>query len=135
MKELTKAEEQVMQVIWKIGEGFVNDIMRAYPEPKPVYNTMLTMIRILEKKGFVAHEKFGKANRYYPLVSKEEYSESSLKGLVKNYFNNSYFDLMSAFAKKENFTMEQIEELKKMIDEMGSHHRRPGHSRHFGRTR
>ena len=135
MKELTKAEEQVMQVIWKIGEGFVNDIMTAYPEPKPVYNTVLTMIRILEKKGFVAHEQFGKANRYYPLVSKEEYSESSLKGLVKNYFNNSYFDLMSAFAKKENFTMEQIEELKKMIDEMDSHHRRPGHSRHFGRTR
>jgi len=111
MKELTKAEEQVMQVIWKIGSGFANEIMAAYPEPKPAYNTVLTVVRILEKKGFVAHETFCKANRYYPLISKEDYSESSLKGLVENYFNNSYLDLVSAFAKKENFSMEQIEEL------------------------
>lgn len=116
MKELTKAEEQVMQVIWKIGKGFANEIMAAYPEPKPAYNTVLTMVRILEKKGFVAHETFCKANRYYPLVSKKDYSASTLKGLVKNYFNGSYLDLVSAFAKKENFTVEQIEELKKMID-------------------
>jgi predicted transcriptional regulator len=116
MKELTKAEEQVMQVIWKIGQGFANEIMAAYPEPKPAYNTVLTMVRILEKKGFVAHETFCKANRYYPLISKEEYSANSLKGLVQNYFNNSYMDLVSAFAKKENFTIEEIEELKKMIE-------------------
>lgn len=116
MKELTKAEEQVMQVIWKIGSGFANEIMAAYPEPKPAYNTVLTVVRILEKKGFVAHETFCKANRYFPLISKEEYSESSLKGLVENYFNNSYLDLVSAFAKKENFSIEQIEELKKMIE-------------------
>lgn len=116
MKELTKAEEQVMQVIWKIGTGFANEIMAAYPEPKPAYNTVLTVVRILEKKGFVGHEQFCKANRYFPIISKEEYSESSLKGLVENYFNNSYLDLVSAFAKKENFSMEQIEELKKMIE-------------------
>jgi predicted transcriptional regulator len=118
MKELTKAEEQVMQVIWKIGKGFANEIMAAYPEPKPAYNTVLTVVRILEKKGFVGHETFCKANRYFPLISKEEYSESSLKGLVENYFNNSYLDLVSAFAKKENFSMEQLDELKKMIDGM-----------------
>ena len=116
MTELTNAEEQVLQVIWKIGNGFANEIMAAYPEPKPAYNTVLTVVRILEKKGFVGHETFCKANRYYPLVSKEEYSENSLKGLVENYFNNSYLDLVSAFAKKENFSMEQIEELKKMIE-------------------
>ena len=115
MKELTKAEEQVMQVIWNIGQGFANEIMAAYPEPKPAYNTVLTVVRILEKNGFVAHETFCKANRYFPLISKEEYSESSLKGLVENYFNNSYLDLVSAFAKKENFSMEQIEELQKLI--------------------
>lgn len=117
MKELTKSEEQVMQVIWKIGRGFANEIMTAFPEPKPAYNTVLTMVRILEKKGFVAHETFCKANRYFPLVSKEEYSQNSLKGLVSNYFNGSYTELVSAFTKKENFTMEQLQELKKMIEE------------------
>ena len=117
MKELTKSEEQVMQVIWKIGQGFANEIMTAFPEPKPAYNTVLTMVRILEKKGFVGHETFCKANRYFPLVSKEEYSQNSLKGLVSNYFNGSYTELVSAFTKKENFTMEQLQELKKMIEE------------------
>lgn len=116
-KELTKAEEQVMHVIWNIGEGFANEIMSNFPEPKPAYNTVLTIVRILEKKGFVAHETFCKANRYYALVSKEEYSHNSLSGLVKNYFNNSYTELVSAFTKKENFSIEQLEELKKMIDD------------------
>ena len=68
IKELTKAEEQVMHVIWKIGEGFANEIMSNFPEPKPAYNTVLTIVRILEKKGFVGHETFCKANRYYPLI-------------------------------------------------------------------
>lgn len=116
-KELTKAEEQVMHVIWNIGKGFANEIMSNFPEPKPAYNTVLTIVRILEKKGFVAHETFCKANRYYALVSKEEYSHNSLSGLVKNYFNNSYTELVSAFTKKENFSIEQLEELKKMIDD------------------
>ena len=118
MKELTKSEEQVMLVIWKIGQGFANEIMTAFPEPKPAYNTVLTMVRILEKKGFVGHETFCKANRYYPIVSKEEYSQNSLKGLVSNYFNGSYTELVSAFTKKENFTLEQLQELKMMIEDV-----------------
>lgn len=117
MKELTKSEEQVMQVIWKIGQGFANEIMTAFPEPKPAYNTVLTMVRILEKKSFVGHETFCKANRYFPLVSKDEYSQNSLKGLVSNYFNGSYTELVSAFTKKENLSVEQLQELKKMIEE------------------
>lgn len=116
MKELTKAEEQVMQVIWNIGEGFANEIMTAFPEPKPAYNTMLTIVRILEKKGFVTHETFCKANRYRPLISKEEYSQGCVESIVERYFNNSYLDLVSAFAKKENFSLEELEALKKMID-------------------
>lgn len=116
MKELTKSEEQVMQVIWSIGEGFANEIMTAFPEPKPAYNTVLTMVRILEKKGFVGHETFCKANRYFPLVNKEEYSQNSLKGLVSNYFNGSYTELVSAFTKKEKLSVEQLQELKKMIE-------------------
>ena len=116
MKELTKAEEQVMQVLWNIGSGFANEIMSAFPEPKPAYNTVLTVIRILEKKGFVTHETFCKANRYQPAVSKEEYSQRFLGSVVERYFNNSYLDLVSAFAKKENFSLEELEELKKIID-------------------
>ena len=117
MKELTKAEEQVMQVLWGIESGFANEIMTAFPEPKPAYNTVLTIIRILEKKGFVKHETFCKANRYQPVVSKEEYSKKYLGSVVERYFNNSYLDLVSAFAKKENFSLEELETLKKMIDD------------------
>ena len=117
MKELTKAEEQVMQVLWSIGSGFANEIMAAFPEPKPAYNTVLTVIRILEKKGFVTHETFCKANRYTPTVSKEEYSERFLGSVVERYFNNSYLDLVSAFAKKENFSLNELEELRKIIDD------------------
>ena len=117
MRELTKAEEQVMQVLWKVGRGFANEIMAAFPEPKPAYNTVLTVIKILEKKGFVKHETFCRANRYYPTVSKEEYSKHYLGSVVERYFNNSYLDLVSAFAKKENFSLEELEALKKVIDE------------------
>jgi predicted transcriptional regulator len=117
MRELTKGEEQVMQVLWKVGRGFANEIMAAVPEPKPAYNTVLTVIKILEKKGFVRHETFCRANRYSPLISKEEYSQRYLGSVVERYFNNSYLDLVSAFAKKENFSIEELEALKKVIDE------------------
>ena len=117
MKELTKAEEQVMQVIWNIGQGFANEIMAAFPEPKPAYNTVLSIIKILENKGFVKHETFCRAHRYSPAISKEDYSQRYLGSVVERYFNNSYLDLVSAFAKKENFSIEELEEMKKAIDE------------------
>ncbi|MBR0538989.1 MAG: BlaI/MecI/CopY family transcriptional regulator [Bacteroidales bacterium] len=117
MKELTKGEEQVMQVIWSIGQGFANEIMAAFPEPKPAYNTVLTVIKILENIGFVKHETFCRANRYSAAISKEEYSQRYLGSVVERYFNNSYLDLVSAFAKKENFSLEELEALKKVIDE------------------
>ena len=117
MKELTKLEEEIMQVIWQIGQGFANDIMAAIPEPKPAYNTALTIVRILEKKGFVAHNTFGKAHQYFPLISKEEYSKRILSGVVKNYFNNSFRNLISAFADGKNLTLKDLEELKKIINE------------------
>ena len=117
MKELTKGEEQVMQVIWGIKQGFANEIMAAFPEPKPAYNTVLTVIKILENKGFVKHETFCRANRYTACISKEDYSQHFLGSVVERYFNNSYLDLVSAFAKKENFSLEELEALKKVIDE------------------
>ena len=117
MRELTKAEEQVMQAIWNIGQGFANEIMAAYPEPKPAYNTVLSIIKILEKKGFVKHETFCRAHRYTAVISKEDYSHRYLGSVVERYFNNSYLDLVSAFAKKENFSIEELEEMRKTIDE------------------
>ena len=106
-----------MQVLWGIESGFANEIMAAFPEPKPAYNTVLTIIRILEKKGFVTHETFCKANRYKPAVSKEEYSQRFLGSVVERYFNNSYLDLVSAFARKEDFSVEELEEIRRLIDD------------------
>ena len=117
IKELTKAEEQVMQVIWNIGQGFANEIMAAYPEPKPAYNTVLSIIKILENKGFVKHETFCRAHRYSPAISKEEYSHRYLGSVVERYFNKSYLNLVSAFARKENFSVEELEEIRNLIDE------------------
>ena len=116
MRELTKAEEQVMQVIWSIGQGFANEIIAAYPEPKPAYNTVLSIIKILENKGFVKHETFCRAHRYSPAISREDYSHRYLGSVVERYFNNSYLDLVSAFAKKENFSIEELEEMRKTIE-------------------
>ena len=106
-----------MQVIWSIGQGFANEIMAAFPEPKPAYNTVLTVIKILENKGFVKHETFCRAHRYSAAISKEEYSHRYLGSVVERYFNNSYLDLVSAFARKENFSVEELEEMRKAIDE------------------
>lgn len=117
IKELTKGEKQIMQVLWSINQGFAHEIMEAFPEPKPAYNTMLTMIRILEKKGFVKHETFCKANRYMPIISKKEYSKVCLDNFVRDFFNNSYTGLVSAFVKRENLSMEELEEIKKTIDD------------------
>jgi predicted transcriptional regulator len=85
MKELTRAEEQVMHVLWYLGQAYVKDIIERLPEPKPAYNTISTIVRILEKKGFVGHEAFGKTYRYHPLVAKEDYTQAFLKSFVKNY--------------------------------------------------
>ena len=116
MKELTKAEEQVMQVLWQINQGFAADIIANFPEPKPAYNTMLTVVRILEKKGFVSHETFGKSNRYYPLVSKEQYSESFMQQFVRNYFDNSFKSMVSFFANNQDITLEELDDIRRMID-------------------
>ena len=114
-KELTKAEEQVMQAIWKVGQGFANEIVAAV-EGSAAYNTVLTVVRILEQKGFVAHETFNRANRYYPLVSKEQYSESFMQQFVRNYFDNSFKSMVSFFANNKDISMEDLDEIRRMID-------------------
>lgn len=117
MKELTKAEEQIMHILWKLEKGFVNDILEQMPEPRPAYNTVSTIVRILERKGFVAHTAYGKTHEYYPLVSKKEYTRTFFRGFVKNYFGNSYKAVTSFFAKEENLSLKEMEEIKQMMEE------------------
>ena len=111
MKELTRAEEQIMHVLWYLNEAYVKDIIGCLPDPKPAYNTVSTIVRILEKKGFVGHEAFGKTHRYYPLVAKEDYTQAFLKRFVRSYFDNSYQELVSFFAKDRDLSVGELEEI------------------------
>jgi predicted transcriptional regulator len=111
MKDLTNAEEQIMQILWKLKKGFVNDIIEQIPEPKPAYNTVSTIIRILETKGVVDHKAYGKTHEYFPKISKEDYTKGFLKGFVKNYFSNSYKNLVSSFSKNDNLSTKEVEEI------------------------
>lgn len=109
--QLTKAEEQVMQILWELGEGAVRDIREKFPEPRPARNTVSTIVRILEKKGFASHKTFGNVHVFHPIVKKEEYSKSQLFGVMKKYFNNSFPAMASFFAKEKDLSIEELEQL------------------------
>src|SRR3954469_22452134 len=111
MKLLTKAEEQVMQVIWKIKEGFIRDIKEAMPAPKPHQNTVATILKILIDKEFVAVKIYGRQHQYYPLVSKDAYSKATMKTLVKGYFGGSFSEAVSFMVKENNISLEDLETL------------------------
>jgi len=115
IKELTRAEEQVMQILWKLEQAFVKDVIEKIPEPKPAYNTISTIIRILEKKGFVDHEAFGKTHRYFPLISKKEYTRAYFRNFLRNYFGNSFQEMVSFFAKDDQMSLSDLEELMKEV--------------------
>ncbi|MBC3540377.1 BlaI/MecI/CopY family transcriptional regulator [Rufibacter sediminis] len=117
MKELTKAEEQVMQILWKLGQGFVKDVLDQLPEPKPAYNTVSTIVRILEKKGFVGYKAYGKTHEYYPLIARDDYRHFYLKNFVSGYFGGSFKRLVSFFAKEENMDLQELEEMLKHVKE------------------
>ena len=108
---LTRAEEQVMKILWHLGEGLVKDVRDQFPDPKPVRNTVSTIIRILERKGFVEHKTYGNVYVYHPLVSKDLYSKSQLFGLVENYFDNSFPAMVSFFAREQDLSLKEFEEL------------------------
>ncbi len=111
MKELTRAEEQIMQVLWDLEKAFVRDILECLPTPKPAYNTVSTIVRILEKKGFVGHEAFGKTHRYFPLISKDKYTKEFLRSFVRTYFDDSYQELVSFFAKDSDMDLADLEDI------------------------
>ena len=111
MKELTKAEEQVMQILWKLDKGFVKDVIDEMPDPKPAYNTVSTIVRILEKKGFVDHNAYGKTHEYFPIVSRDTYTRSYMRNFMRNYFSGSFKEMVSFFAKDDNMSLTDLDEL------------------------
>jgi predicted transcriptional regulator len=124
MKKLTHAEEQIMQVLWDLEKGFVNDIVSRLPDPKPAYNTVSTIVRILEQKGFVGHKAYGRTHEYYPLINKDEYSREYLDNFTQNYFSNSYKALASFFANTEKLSIRELEEIKVLVEEQIRNHKK-----------
>lgn len=116
IRELTKAEEEIMQKLWVLKKAFVKDIIRELPEPKPAYNTVSTIVRILETKGFIGHESFGNSHRYYPLVGRDSYKTFATKKLMSSYFDNSAQNMLSFFLEKEKLNVTEVDEILKMIE-------------------
>ncbi|WP_424495179.1 BlaI/MecI/CopY family transcriptional regulator [Salinimicrobium sp. GXAS 041] len=120
MKQLTKAEEEIMQILWKLKKANVASVIDEMPEPKPAYNTVSTIIRILETKGFVDHEKRGKGYLYFPVVEKETYSNQSMTKLMENYFNGSFKSMVSFFVKKNDLDTKELEAILKEMNKNDS---------------
>ncbi|MDN3583568.1 BlaI/MecI/CopY family transcriptional regulator [Mucilaginibacter flavus] len=118
IKELTRAEEQLMQVLWQLEKAYVKDIIDQLPEPKPAYNTVSTIIRILETKGFVGHTAFGKSHQYHPIVSKDQYQDFASDKLLSGYFDNSVNRMLSFFVKKEKIDLKEADEIMKLIEKL-----------------
>ena len=116
MKKITPKEEEILNIFWKKGELFVKQILELYPEPKPHYNTISTMVRTLEEKGYIGYRIFGNTYQYYSLISKEDYNRKNLRNMVKNYFGNSYKRVVSALVEEEDISLEELKELIQEIE-------------------
>lgn len=116
-QELTRAELEIMQILWQIEKGFVNDILETMPTPKPAYNTVSTIIRILEKKGFVAHRAYGKSHEYYPIISRAEYTSSFMTSVVNNFFGGSIGNMVSFLSHDKGISVSEANEIIKMLKE------------------
>ena len=115
MVKLAKREEQIMQVFWELEKAFIKEIIPHLPEPKPHYNSVATMIKILEEKGFLGHETVGNVFRYYPLISKDDYQKHAMKDFVSKYFDNSYPRMLAFFAKEQNLSEAELNEILQII--------------------
>ena len=114
---LSKSEEQVMNYLWKLQKAFTKDLLQEFPEPKPATTTVLTLLKRMKDKGFVDYKLYGNSREYFPLVNKNDYFSKHLKGLIKNFFDNSTTQFASFFTNQANLTADQLEELRNMIDE------------------
>jgi len=115
IRELTKAEEEVMQILWRIKKGFIKDLLEKFDDPKPAYSTVSTIVRILIEKGFIDYKAYGRTHQYFPVISKDEYRQSRLNSLVRNYFSNSYQKMVSFFAREDSLTIKDMEEIMEMM--------------------
>ena len=113
---MTNKEEEIMQVIWKLEKVFVKEILEQLPEPKPHYNTISTIVRNLEKDGFLGHEAFGNTHRYFPLIGKDQYRKKFLNSAIARYFGNSYKSMVAAFAKEEKLSVDDLKDIIDMIE-------------------
>jgi len=116
MKEITRAQEDLLKALWTIREGAVSDILESLPEPRPAYNTVATVIKVLEKKGYVSHKTYGKTNVYFPVISQKEYAQYVLKDTFKGLFNSSVNQLVSAFVKSKEISLTELEDIKAMVE-------------------
>lgn len=116
--ELTKAEEQIMQILWEIEKGFIRDILDHLDEPKPAYTTVATIVKILERKGFVAYKAYGKAHQFYPLIFKSEYSKVQVNSLFGRFFKSSIKDVVTYFADNNKVSVSDIDEAIKALNEI-----------------
>lgn len=116
MQEITRAQEDILKSLWEIKEGAVSDVLEKLPNPKPAYNTVATVIKVLEKKGYVAHKTFGKTNVYYPIISKKDYGQYIIKDAFSGLFNGSLNQMVSYFVKNKKTGINELEELKQMLE-------------------
>ena len=117
MEKLSKAEEQLMELIWQQEKLFMKELLDKYPNPKPASTTIATLLKRMQDKGFVAYETFGNSRQYYPLVKKADYFSRHVKGIIQNYFGNSAMQFASFFTTATNLTAAELEDLKKIIDQ------------------
>jgi BlaI family penicillinase repressor len=117
MKKLTRKEEEVMKILWKLGKAFVKDIVEEYDDPKPHYNTVSSLVRLLQDKGIIGFTQYGNTYEYFPLMTKEDYRKTFMKQVVSDYFDNSYKSAVAFFVKEKGLSPAELEELIKMIKE------------------
>ncbi len=117
MKKLTRKEEELMKILWKLERAFVKDIIEKYPDPKPHYNTISSLVRLLQEKGIVGFKQYGNTYQYFPLISKEEYRRSFMSQIVTDYFDNSYKSAVAFFVKEKGLSDDEIDELVRLIKE------------------
>lgn len=118
MLALTKAEERIMQILWDIDKGFIKDILEHFPDPKPPYNTVSTIVRVLVKKELVGFNNYGSTYQYYPMITREHYRESQMNKLVKEYYSNSLKQVVSFFSGKNDLDIQEVDEVMKMLEEL-----------------
>lgn len=118
MVTLTKAEEKIMKILWGIEKGFIKDIIEEYPDPKPPYNSVSTIVRVLVQKEIIGYKAYGNSHQYYPLVSKSEYSKGQMKRLVTDYYNNSLAQVVNFFSESKKLDEKELDEAMRMLEEL-----------------